>query len=102
VKIRQLLDEDVHLSVASALRKRGFNVLHLQEVARKGKTDAEQLQYAVEQKRCLFSFNVKDFVIQHNECIRSGKEHFGIIVSKQLPPGESIRKISKILLLYSP
>lgn len=102
MKIKLLLDEDVHLSVAIALRKRGFDVVHVQEVERKGKTDTEQLRYAVENKRCLCSFNVKDFVLQHNEYIQNEKDHFGIIVSKQLPPGETIRKISKILLLYSP
>jgi hypothetical protein len=30
------------------------------------------------------------------------KDHFGIIVSKELPLGETIRKTSKILLHYSP
>jgi predicted nuclease of predicted toxin-antitoxin system len=102
VKVRLLLDEDVHLSVAIALRKRGFDVVHVQEVGRKGKTDAEQLRYAVESRRCLCSFNVKDFVMQHNEYMHNEKHHLGIIVSKQLPPGETIRKLSKILTLSSP
>ena len=101
MKIKLLLDEDVHLSVAIALRKRGFDVVHVQEVGRKGKTDTEQLRYAVENKKCLFSFNVKDFVMLHNEYIQNEKDHFGIVVSKQLAPGEIILKISKILLLCS-
>jgi hypothetical protein len=70
-------------------------------VGRKGKTDTEQLRYAVENKKCLFIFNVKDFVMLHNEYIQNEKDHFGIVVSKQLPPGETILKISKILLLCS-
>ena len=42
MKIKLLWDEDVHLSVAIASRKRGYDVVHVQEVERKGKTDAEQ------------------------------------------------------------
>jgi predicted nuclease of predicted toxin-antitoxin system len=66
VKVKLLLDEDIHFSLAIALRKRGFDVLHVQELERKGMSDREQLNFAVVNERCLFSFNVKDFVILHN------------------------------------
>ena len=45
------LDEDVHWGLSLALRKRGFDVIHAQELDRKGLSDAEQLAYAVEQQR---------------------------------------------------
>lgn len=45
MKVRLLLDEDVHFSLAIALRKRGFEVLHVQELERKGMTDREQLNF---------------------------------------------------------
>jgi len=57
----------ISLALAVALRKRGYDVVHVQELDRKGRTDPEQLEYAVENGRCLMSFNVKDFVILHNE-----------------------------------
>jgi predicted nuclease of predicted toxin-antitoxin system len=41
VKIRFFLDEDVHAELSHALRNRGFDVLHAQELKRKGKTDGE-------------------------------------------------------------
>jgi hypothetical protein len=45
VKIRLLLDEDVHAELSHALRNRGFDVLHAQEIDRTGKTDREQLEF---------------------------------------------------------
>lgn len=95
------LDEDVHLGLGLALRKRGFDVLHAQELDRKGLSDAEQLAYAVEQRRCLLSFNTKDFVLLHNEYVEHNQEHWGIIVSRQRPIGEALNKVLKILQRYS-
>lgn len=69
----------------------------MQEVEGKGRSDAEQLVYASQQQRCLISFNVKDFVLLHNEYAKEGKEHWGIIVSKQLPIGETLRRVLRVL-----
>lgn len=101
MKIKLFLDEDIHLSMVLALRKRGYNVVHVQELDRRGKSDMEQLRYAVKEERCLLSFNVKDFVLLHNKYVESGEEHFGIIVSKQLPVGKTITKLLKVLRLHS-
>lgn len=101
-KTKLFLDEDVHVALGTILRKRGFDVEHAQESNRKGRSDSEQLEYAVRQKRCLMTFNVKDFVLLHNECVQQGQQHWGIIVSKQLPPGESLRRILNVLQKYSP
>ena len=101
MKIKLILDEDVHFAAALALRKRGYDVIHVQELSRKGRSDSEQLRYAVEEKRCLFSFNMKDFVLLHNEYMQNERQHFGIIVSKQLSIGGTIRKLLRVLQLYS-
>lgn len=65
--IRLLIDEDVHYGLASVLRNRGYDVIHVQELDRKGRTDIEQLAFAIAEDRCIFSFNVKDYVILHND-----------------------------------
>ncbi len=96
MKIKLLLDEDVHSGLANALRKRGYDVVHTQELDRKGQTDLNQLIFAKQQKRCLFTFNVKDFVILHN-CLKEGTGHWGIIVSRQLPFGLTISKLLNLL-----
>jgi predicted nuclease of predicted toxin-antitoxin system len=85
MKIELFLDEDVHSGLAHALRKRGYDAIHAQELDRKGRSDSDQLLFSIQQKRCLFTFNVKDFVILHNQHAKSRQEHWGIIVSKQLP-----------------
>ncbi len=97
MKIRLLLDEDVHLSLGQALSKRGYDAVHVQEIQRKGYSDREQLEFAITQSRCLVTFNVKDFVLLHNEFIISGQGHWGIFVSAQIPIGEALRRILIVL-----
>ena len=65
MKPRILLDEDTHLALAEALRQRGFDAVHIQEIGRKGCSDPEQLDFAVQNERCIVSFNRKDFVALH-------------------------------------
>lgn len=88
-----LLDEDVHASLAETLRKRGYDAVHLQELDRKGLSDAEQLDYAASQERCFVSFNVKDLVLLHNLYVAEEEEHWGIVVSKQRSVGEMLRRL---------
>jgi len=101
MKIKLLLDEDVQLALAHALRQRGYDVHHTQELNRKGLSDAEQLHFSVKEGRCLFSYNVKDFVLLHNEYLDDGRNHSGIIVSKHLPIGETLRRLLNLLQRFS-
>ncbi len=41
MKIKLFLDEDVHSGLAHALRKRGYDVIHAQELDRKGRSDSD-------------------------------------------------------------
>ena len=97
MKIRLFLDEDVHAGLAHALRQRGYDVVHAQELDLKGRSDTEQLMVASRQRRCLFSFNVKDFVILHKDYLNNKKNHWGIIVSKQLPFSDTMSRLMKFL-----
>jgi hypothetical protein len=92
-----LLDEDVHLVLADALRKRGYDAIHVVEQRRSGYPDEDQLEFAVSQKRCFVTFNVGDFVQLHNNWLARSHEHWGIVVSKQLPVGESLRCLLAML-----
>jgi len=96
-QIRRFLDEDVHSSLSQILRKRGFDALHTQELKRKGFSDEEQLQYAINHQRCLMTFNVKNYVRLHNQFVMLEREHWGIIVSKQIPLTEALRRTLKVL-----
>jgi hypothetical protein len=97
MKLRIFLDEDVHVNLAAALCKRGYDAVHALEEKRSGLTDESQLVYATDENRCLVTFNVGDFVRLHNHWAEMGREHGGIVVSKQLPVGETLRRLLVLL-----
>ncbi len=43
MKIEVFLDEDVHSGLADALRRRGYDAVHAQELDRKGRSDSDHL-----------------------------------------------------------
>jgi len=94
---RLYLDEDVHRRVAAALRLRHFDVVSAHEVQRWGLTDEEQLRYAAAEGRTLFTYNAADYVRLHLEWQRSEQQHHGIVVSDQLPVGETVRRLLRLL-----
>ena len=94
---RLYLDEDVHRRVAAALRLRHFDVVSAHEVQRWGLSDHEQLSYAATEGRALFTYNAADYVRLHLDWMRSGQQHCGIIVSEQLPVGETVRRLLGLL-----
>jgi hypothetical protein len=97
MKVRLFLDEDVHVVLAGALRKRGYDARHTGEEGRLGTSDMEQLEFAVSQDRCFLTFNVGHFVQLHNSWLQSGREHAGIVVSQQRPVGECLRRLLALL-----
>lgn len=97
MKIKLLIDEDVHSSLAEALRKRGYNAINVHELNKRGILDNEIILEAIKEGRCIFTFNVKDFVILYKNMIEANKQHYGIIVSKQLNFGETLKKLLKLL-----
>jgi len=95
--IRLYLDEDIHKRIASALRLRHFDAVSAHEVGRFGVSDQEQLVYAASQERALFTYNARDYLLLHLDWLQSGKEHYGIIVSDQVPIGETVRRLLNLL-----
>ncbi len=95
--IRLYLDEDVFKRVAFALRLRHFDVISVHEVGRRGLSDEEQLTYAASEGRTLFTYNTPDYLQLHLEWLERGQDHYGIIVSDQLPIGETIRRLLNLL-----
>jgi hypothetical protein len=95
MKLKLFLDEDIHTGLSHALQQRGFDVVHTQDLKRKEKSDSDQLAFAVQEERCLITFNVRDFVNLHNQYAGQSQEHWGIIVSRQMPIGETLRRLLK-------
>jgi hypothetical protein len=97
MKLRLFLDEDVHEALAVALRERGHDAVHALEERWLGPSDESQLNFATKENRCLGTFNVGDFVRLHNHWMEQSREHAGIIVCKQLPTGETLRRLLVLL-----
>jgi uncharacterized protein with PIN domain len=99
--VKLYLDEDVHKKIASALRLKGYDVISAHEVQKQSLPDYQQLDYAIGEQRAIFTFNVGDFDKLHKEYIKSGKHHFGIILSKQIPLSETIKRLTNFLFSHS-
>jgi uncharacterized protein with PIN domain len=99
--IKLYLDEDIHKKIAVALRLKGYDVVSAHEVQKQSLSDYQQLEYAVSEQRAIFTFNAGDFDRLHKEYIKSGKNHFGILLSKQIPIGETINRLTKFLFAHS-
>ncbi|MFW6104964.1 MAG: DUF5615 family PIN-like protein [Chloroflexota bacterium] len=97
MRISLLLDEDVQLGLAGALRDRGIDVFSVQEAGRKGLTDEEQVRFATANNQTIFTYNIGDFVTLHSRFIKQGRGHQGIVVSKQLPIGEALKGILNLV-----
>ena len=97
MRIKLYLDEDVDVSLSIALKQKGIDVLTTQESGHKRLSDAEQLEFAVSNKRAILTHNKRDFILLHKKYLLEGIEHYGIILSDQRPIGEMLRGLSKLI-----
>lgn len=95
--IRLFIDEDVWLGLTAALRERGFDTVHVYEVARDSLSDREQLTFAIQQRRAILTHNKRHYIPLVAEYYWAGKEHYGILVIAQLPRGELLRRVEAFL-----
>jgi hypothetical protein len=91
------LDEDVSVLVAQLLRSHGFDVLAALEAGHLGKSDEEQLAYAVSQSRALVSHNRSDFEALAQQYFAAERTHYGIILAVRRSPYEIMRRLLVII-----
>jgi predicted nuclease of predicted toxin-antitoxin system len=96
-KIALVLDEDVRPVLAEILRQRGYSARHVLELERTGKSDGEQLTYAVNNQRAILTHNIRDFILLDRQYKETGKEHFGILLSDQVSLRELLGKTLRFL-----
>lgn len=90
-------DADVNGKLAKQIRARGYDALSAFEAGTASLKDEPQLEYAVSLGRALLSHNARDFEPLYEKWWAEGREHFGIILAEQLPIGELLRRILKML-----
>lgn len=90
--IKFYTDENVSKAVVKGLRTRGVDMLTCQESDMLSTTDEEQLAYATQNDRVVFTHDT-DFLKIHAK----GTEHAGIVyTSNQKDVGENIRNLKLI------
>jgi len=95
--INLYLDADVSRNLARAIRKNGFDAISAKEIGNAELNDRAQLDYAIAGHRAILTHNIQDFAPLMDEYWRVGKEHYGIIVSRQMSLGELLRRVLKML-----
>ena len=94
---RLLLDEHIWAYLAKLLREQGFDVVHVNEVDMVATADDRIMKYAVDEHRAVVTFNIKDFVPLAVQYYEDGKEHYGVVLSKELSRGELQKRVTKLL-----
>ena len=94
--MRFYLDEDVDSALGQRLRDDGHDVLTTHEAGNDGKSNGEQLEFGVAENRILVTHNRWHFRRLHAQWRAAGKEHCGIIVSKQLQLNELQRRLGRL------
>lgn len=84
------LDEDLHPLIARLLRVRGIHAVSVHERMLTGHSDAEHLDRAAQETRCIVTANRNDFLRLTAERLARGEPHTGVLV------------IAHTLLLRSP
>jgi hypothetical protein len=90
-------DEDVSVLIAELIKARGFSVVTTLEAGNLGKSDAEQLKFAVNGKRVLLTHNRVDFEELAKQYFEQGKTHYGIIMAVRRLPNETVQRLLEIL-----
>ena len=95
--IELYLDEDVDVLVGTLLRARGFTALTPREAGQRHNSDAEQLAYAVSQRKTFLTHNRADFEALAKESWAARQTHYGIIIAVRNPAQEIVRRLLRIL-----
>lgn len=101
--IRFYLDEDATSKrLLQALRSRGADVLSAAEVDMLAQPDEQQLAWAWDNQRVIYSFNVRDFYRLHSDWLSNGKSHAGIVLGKQNSSvGDQMRGLLRLAAIQS-
>lgn len=95
--IRLYLDEHIWSKLPQALAERGYDAVHACALGHVAWEDGKHLAYAAAQGLAVLTFDVTDFELLASEWFFAGKEHAGIIFSNQVPIGDLLRRVERLL-----
>ena len=93
------LDADITAAplLAKTLRQRVFDVISAVEVGNESIDDWSQFEHAIEQKRALLTFNIKDFIPIAEQLYAQNREFPGLVVSPQIK-GDQFAYLLRLVL----
>jgi predicted nuclease of predicted toxin-antitoxin system len=95
--IRLYLDEDISVVLRQLLTSRGYDAQTTGEAGRLGTSDADQLAFATEHGRAVFTHNHGDFENLATAYIATSRHHAGIIIASRRKPNEMAARLLMIL-----
>jgi hypothetical protein len=87
--LRILLDENVHLGAAAALRSRGLDTVHVGETGLQGSSDVMVLEASIAQDRILVTRDYSDFAVLVTNLHRTKRSFPGVLYASVSLPAES-------------
>lgn len=89
------MDEDF----VKALKSRNVDVLTVADARMLNRSDEEQIDWARQNGRVIFSFNTRDFYRLHTNILEQGLSHAGIILAPQqrYGIGDLMRGVLKLI-----
>ena len=89
-------------SFVRSLRNSGIEVMTASDANKLGYSDEEQLIWATQQNRVIYSFNIGDFCRLHSVYMLEGRNHAGIVLGQQsYSVGALLRGIKKLMAAMS-
>lgn len=85
--MRYLIDEDLSPEVAEAARGLGLDAVSVQELGRRGVSDAEQFAFSVREERIVVTRNRDDFFALLVAAFGAGQSAPGVLVVPHTVPG---------------
>ena len=95
--LKLYLNENLSWRIAKALREYGYDVVSSEECQMNQTDDRTQFLFAVEQERAIITNNFRDFVELHEECIKEGKTHYGLVFTTKCETPLMIRRLRTLL-----
>jgi hypothetical protein len=91
------LDEDVDVLIAELIRHEGFEATTARDEGQLGKTDAEQLAYAVSREMCIVVHNRDDYAELIQDYFDAHRTHYGVVIATRQSPHAIALKLLGLL-----